>query len=121
MPSGFFDQKNSYHLAFKLGAWSCVQLILYTLLTIIIVTFFGGPSQSVSECFLMLRENRLIGFLRLDILTVFLMPLYYVLFYSIFIALKNINFTLVVLNPLYLFVQVLLFSYQHPLYFLMLD
>ena len=55
------NEKNDSVVLYKLGAWSCVVLLAYTLATILIVTFIGGPPQSIDECFGMLKENRIDG------------------------------------------------------------
>ena len=96
-------------LAYKLGAWSCVILMAYSLATILVVTLIGGPPQSVDECFSMLKENRINGLLRLDILTMFVMPFYYVLFYTLYTSLKNANVTLSRLSTLFIFAGVTIF------------
>ena len=71
------------------GGIICLVFILYSFATMAIVFLAGAAPDTVEECFSMLNENRITGLLRLDILTVFIMPLYYVLFYSIYIALKK--------------------------------
>jgi hypothetical protein len=101
--------QNDGSLACKLGAWSAVLLMIYTLATILIVVFIGGPPQTVEECFNMLGESRVKGMLRLDLLTVFVMPLYYILFYALFSSLKERNGTLAVLSALFIFCGVTIF------------
>jgi hypothetical protein len=96
-------------LAYKLGAWSCIFLMLYTLATILIVALIGGPPQSVEECFTMLKENRTYGLLRLDILTMFVMPLYFILFYALYQSLKAISNTLAILSTVFIFAGVTIF------------
>jgi hypothetical protein len=96
-------------LAYRLGAWSCIILLIYTLATILIVSLIGGPPVSVEECFNMLKENRLNGLLRLDILTMFVMPLYFVLFYALYTSLKNTSPTLSQLSALFIFAGVTMF------------
>jgi hypothetical protein len=96
-------------LLHKLGAWSCVLLMIYTLATILVVGLIGGPPQNVEECFNMLHENRTKGLLRLDLLTVFVMPLYFVLFYALYRSLKEINNTLAALSGIFIFAGVTMF------------
>jgi hypothetical protein len=96
-------------LAYKFGAWSCVLLMVYTLVTILVVSLIGGPPQTVEECFNMLRENRIGGLLRLDLLTVFVMPLYFVLFYALYRSLGEINNTLAALSTVFIFAGVTMF------------
>lgn len=70
---------------------STLLLLLYSFATLLIVAITGGQPTTVEEVFAMLQENRLVGLLRLDLLTVFIMPLYYVLFLSFFVALWRTN------------------------------
>jgi hypothetical protein len=76
---------------FWFGGISSMILIGYSLATMLIMIFIGSPPQTINECYSLLNENKLFGLLRLDILTVFIMPLYYLLFYSIYQALKKPN------------------------------
>ncbi len=82
---------SSSRIVFWIGGISSMLLIVYSLATMLIMVFIGPPPETITECFAMLNENKLFGLLRLDILTVFIMPLYYLLFYSIYKALKKPN------------------------------
>lgn len=106
---GFKNTRENQTLAYRLGAWSCVLLMVYTLATILVVALIGGPPQSVEECFNMLKENRIGGLLRLDLLTMFIMPFYYVLFYAIYTSLKEINYSLMSISALFIFAGVTIF------------
>jgi hypothetical protein len=90
-----FDYDASYKKTFRVGGFVCMALLVYTLAALIIIIFVGGPPETVRQCFDVLYENRLQGLLRLDILTVFFMPLYYLLFYCLFIVLKKTDPALV--------------------------
>lgn len=79
----------SHKTTYWLGGLICAILIIYSIATLVVMFMIGTPPETIIECFSMLNENKFLGLLRLDILTVFTMPLYYVLFYSIYIALKN--------------------------------
>jgi hypothetical protein len=61
----------------------------YSLLTILQVVVFGGPYSTVAECFEAIRENRLAGIIRLDVLTVFCLPLYYLIFLGFYAAFRR--------------------------------
>lgn len=100
---------DNHSLAYELGAWSCVILMVYTLATILVVMLIGGPPQTVEECFNMLKENRIKGLLRLDILTMFVMPFYYVLFYALYTSLSNTNYTICRLSAIFVFAGVTIF------------
>lgn len=93
----------SHKTIFKIGAAVCIIFIVYSLLTMILMVKLGPPPSTAEECFRMLHENRLSGLLRLDILTVFILPLYYLLFYSIYYALKKTEGNLVIISTLLIF------------------
>lgn len=88
LDSGLNLQK-SHKNTYLLGGIICAILILYSLVTMYVMFMIGTPPETIIECFTMLNDNKFLGLLRLDILTVFTMPLYYVLFYSIYVALKK--------------------------------
>lgn len=73
------------------------------------MSLIGGPPETIEDCFSILKENRFYGLLRLDILTIFFMPLYYLLFYSLYIALKNTNFALTSISTILTFGGLTLF------------
>lgn len=85
----FPDDKASRHL-YKAGGWTSVLFILYSIATILILIFVGGEyPATAAECFNMIKENRFIALLRLDIVSVVVVPFYYLLFFSIYQALKK--------------------------------
>jgi len=92
-----------------MGGTACFILLAYSLLTIMIMTLMGGPPDTIEQVFAILNENRISGLLRLDVLTVFVMPLYYLLFYSLYIALKNSDQALAAFSMILAFAGVTLF------------
>jgi hypothetical protein len=66
-----------------------VILLVYSLVTMALMFTIGGQPESAQESFTMLQQNRLAGLLRLDLLTVLVWPLYYLLFLGLFAALKK--------------------------------
>lgn len=101
---------SSYRSVFCLGGISSIVLIAYSLATMFIMVFIGSPPRTVVECFTMLNNNKFFGLLRLDILTVFIMPLYYLLFYSIYKALnKPKNHEILTISTVLIFVGLTLF------------
>jgi len=105
---------------FWLGGLTCLILIAYSLITMVIFFKMGAPPDSIEARFSMLWENRLNGLLRLDILTTFALPLYYVLFYSLYVALRNTETEFVTLSTILVFAGLTLvlsapavFSYLH--------
>jgi hypothetical protein len=103
------DLNSSHKTTFLLGGLSSMILIVYSLATMLIMVFIGSPPETITECFTMLSENRFFGLLRLDILTVFIMPLYYLLFYSIYIAIKKTNNEIATISTILIFAGLTLF------------
>lgn len=73
----------------KAGGISSFMFLIYSLLTIVVLTVFGGPPTSASQAFAMLQTNRIVGLLRMDLLTVVFLPLYYLIFLGVFLALDG--------------------------------
>lgn len=67
--------------------------LIYCLATMVQMTVLGGPPASATEAFHLLQQNKVIGLLRLDLPTVLVLPLYYLLFFGFFAALKDTNRT----------------------------
>lgn len=105
----FNPNSSSTRKIFRIGGTVCLIFTAYSLITLLIMTILGGPPETIEQCFAMLQEKRLQGLLRLDILTVFIFPLYYLLFFSLFIALKKTNYGLVTIAIILIFAGVTLF------------
>ncbi len=73
----------------KAGGIASFIFIFYSLITIVILSVFGGPPSNAAEAFSMLETNRILGLLRMDLLTVIFIPLYYLIFLGIFLALHG--------------------------------
>ncbi len=99
------DAKKSTNIGFvyKMGGASCIQLIAYSLITMVIMVTIGPPPETIEGCFSMLQEDRFNGLLRLDILTVFIMPLYYLLFYSLYMSLKDTDKELISISTILIY------------------
>ena len=100
---------NSQKSVYWLGGTACFILLVYSLATLLIMSLIGGPPETADQAFSILQENKLAGLLRLDILTVFVMPLYYLLFYSLFMALKNTDQAISTVSMILTFAGVTLF------------
>ena len=85
---------------FKLAGTAALSLLVYSLVTMILMIVFGGQPESAREGFAMLQANRLVGLLRLDVLTSLIMPLYYLLLLGFFAALKRTHMALAVVAAL---------------------
>jgi hypothetical protein len=75
---------------YRLCGWVTVILIVYSLATMVVLVALGYPPATAADVLEMLQENRFIGLLRLDLLTVLIyMPLFYLLFLGLYAALKK--------------------------------
>ncbi len=75
---------------FYAGAVTACLFLAYSAASILIMMFLkGGYPETAKECFLMIEENRLLALLRLDIISVAVIPFYAVLFFSIYYAVKK--------------------------------
>lgn len=94
----------------QLGGVAALILLLYSVVTMIVLVAFGAAPSTAAECFAMLQNNRIVGLLRLDLLTVFIyMPFSYLLFLGIYIALRRINGASTVLATMLVFAGITLF------------
>ena len=83
--------KNSL-LLYKTGALTAVLFFIYSIITILIFTLIGeGYPETATECFEMLNDDKFTALLRLDIVSIIVIPFYYILFFSLYHALKNKN------------------------------
>src|SRR3972149_9154595 len=74
---------------YRIGGAAALILLLYSVVTLIVLTLLGAAPSTAAETFALLQNNRIIGLLRLDVLTVFVyMPLLYLLFLGIYVALR---------------------------------
>jgi hypothetical protein len=93
----------------KIGGIAAILFLIYSMITMVILTVFGVQPATALECFTMLQTSRMIGLLRMDLLTAICMPLYFLIFLGIFIALKGNNRAYLVIALICVFVGVTLF------------
>lgn len=80
---------------YKAGGWTAVLFLVYSFVSILILVLLdGGYPGSAIECFEMINENRFIALLRLDVVSIIVVPFYYLLFYSIYQSIKT-DYTLI--------------------------
>lgn len=92
----------------RIGAIAAYILIVYSLATIVQMVVLGGQPSTASEAFTLLRHNKALGLLRLDLPTIVVMPFYYLLFLGLFAALRRNNLANVLLATALAFVGVTL-------------
>ncbi len=73
----------------RIGGIAALLLIVYSLATMVQMVVLGGQPTSGVQAFDLLEHHRLVGLLRLDLPTVAVMPLYYLLFLGLFAALRK--------------------------------
>jgi hypothetical protein len=93
----FFSNMKSFY---KLTAWLAIAMVIYSISTIIIIGTIGAQPESAGETFTMLQENLWVGLLRLDLLTLIIMPLYYIFILAFTIAMKPLRNVYVLLGAL---------------------
>lgn len=76
---------------YKIAGICALVLLVYSLATMVLLAAIGGQPETAQEGFSLLAENRLVGLLRLDVLTILVMPLYYLLLLSLYGALKGMD------------------------------
>lgn len=94
---------------YKLAGWGALILLAYSLATLVIMAMTGGQPATVEATFAMLRADRLVGLLRLDLLTVLIMPLYYVLFLGFLLSLWQVNKVYAALAAVMVFAGITMF------------
>ena len=92
----------------RLGGIAAFILIVYSLATIVQMAVLGGQPATAAEAFSLLQRNKMLGLLRLDLPTVAMMPLYYLLFLGLFAALRRIDRAQAMLATVLAFVGVTL-------------
>src|SRR3974390_2387487 len=73
----------------RFGAWAAVILLIYCLLTMLILTLLGAAPENAQACFKMIEKSAVIALLRLDVLTVLVMPVFCVLYAGLYIAIQR--------------------------------
>ena len=107
------ETSQNWKILYKIGGTASLIYLVYSLVTMVLLMTIGGQPASAQEGFTMLAENRLAGLLRLDMLTIFIMPLYYLIFLGTYAALKKTNGAVALLATVLAFAGVTLFS-LHP-------
>lgn len=73
----------------RVGGIAALLLIIYSLAMMVQMVVLGGQPASAAQAFDLLQHHRAVGLLRLDLPTVAVMPLYYLVFLGLFAALRR--------------------------------
>ena len=74
---------------YRIGGFASFALIVYSVATIAQMIALRGQPSSVEEAFRLLQTTRMVALLRLDLPTIMILPLYYLVFLSLYEALKE--------------------------------
>jgi len=91
-----------------IGGIAAFVLTVYCLATMAQLIVLGGQPATAAEAFRLLRENKLVGLLRLDFPTVIILPLYYLVFLGLFAALRRTDLAKAIVSTALAFVGVTL-------------
>ena len=80
--------RTSWNGLCRIGGIAALLLLIYSLATMVQMIVLGGQPTSAAQAFDLLQHHRVVGLLRLDLPTVALLPLYYLLFLGLFAALR---------------------------------
>ena len=103
------SENSGWSSLYKIGAVAAWIFVAYSLVTIIIFMFLSQVPETALEAFNALQENRIIGLLRLDALTLIVVPLYYLIYLCIYHGIKKSNNAYASLGALLAFAGVTLF------------
>jgi hypothetical protein len=67
----------------RVGAISAFILLVYCIEMIVQISVLGGQPSSAAEAFQLLESNKFVALLRMDLPTIFVLPLYYFLFLAL--------------------------------------
>jgi hypothetical protein len=104
-----FESNPNWKNLYNIGGVSALVFVVYSLITMILLVIIGGQPETVIETYDLLNENQIVGLLRLDVLTLLIMPFYYPLFLCIYVALKKTDISYITLSTVLAFVGVTLF------------
>ena len=83
------SENSGWSSLYKISGVAAWIFVAYSLGTIIIFMFLLQMPETALEAFKALQENRIIGLLRLDALTLLTVPLYYLIYLCIYQGIKN--------------------------------
>ncbi len=93
---------------YRIGGVAALLLLIYSLATMVQMVLLGGQPTSAAQAFDLLQHHRVVGLLRLDLLTITVLPLYYLLFLGLFAALRRDDYANAILATVFAFAGVTL-------------
>ena len=88
------NQKESADLSTlsRIGGIAALLLVIYSLEMMVQIVVLGSQPTSAAQAFDLLQHHRVVALLRLDLPTIAVMPLYYLVFLGLFASLRRSNF-----------------------------
>ena len=80
---------DSWKAVSRVGAWAAIILLIYSLSTMVVLVVLGGAPVTARECFEMIQKNVGVALLRLDLLTILVMPVFCLLYAGFYAALRR--------------------------------
>ncbi|KPK83706.1 MAG: hypothetical protein AMS27_12030 [Bacteroides sp. SM23_62_1] len=103
------NPKSGWNRLSTIGGLAAIIFLVYSVVTMLLLITIGGQPSTIEECFSLLQNNRFIGLLRLDILTFFIVPFYYLLFLGFWVSLRKIHIAYTTLATVIAFAGITLF------------
>ncbi len=76
----------------RIGGIAALLLVIYSLEMMVQIVVLGSQPTSAAQAFDLLQHHRVLALLRLDLPTIAVMPLYYLVFLGLFAALRRNNY-----------------------------
>lgn len=103
----------------RLGGATALLSVLLSLFTMVVFVTVGGPPDTAEETFTVFREGRLVGLLRLELLSLLNLMLYYLTFFGLYAALRRTDGVHALLATALVFAGVTLWIASHSAFSLM--
>ncbi|HOO34359.1 MAG TPA: hypothetical protein PK466_13515 [Thermotogota bacterium] len=84
-----YVEEREWKQFYKAAAISLFIFLGYSVLTMILMPIIGAQPETVRELFEMIENNRLTALIRLDFLTICVMPLYFIIYFAVYGILKK--------------------------------
>jgi hypothetical protein len=104
---------SNWRLLYTIGSVAALIMLVCATITMIVVLTLGGEPGTADEYFTLLQDNRLVGILRMDLASLISVSLYYLLFISLYAALRQTDSALALLAAALAFAGVTLFLSRH--------
>jgi hypothetical protein len=109
------DAERSWRRLCLAGGVGALVSLLASLATMAVLFTVGGPPETAEGTFSLLQDHRVVGLLRLELLSLFNVGAYYLTFFGLYAALRRTDAALSAFSTLLVFAGVTLFLASHPL------